>query len=97
MDTQEMPRNTVRLAETKPSQADLDTACQVLWWMAAHARLFPQEYGEEMSISQKPVDVLIAAANACHVYTDDLITSAAEESQRDNHNARMRQEQAEQP
>lgn len=79
-------RTETELDAMKPSQQDLDTAARVLWWMEAHARLFPDEYGEAMGISQKPVDVLVAAANACDVDVEMLITTQAEQRQRDADN-----------
>jgi hypothetical protein len=84
-----MPLTASALTTTKPSQSDFDTASRVLWWLAAHARLFPGEYGEELSNSLTPVDVLVAAANACSVSLDDLITTAGEQAARDVHNRRV--------
>ena len=85
MATQDI-RTEAELDALKPTQADLDTAARVLWWMEAHARLFPAEYGEAMGRSQQPVDVLGAAANACGVDVADLITTTAEQLERDAHN-----------
>ena len=60
-----MPSTEAALEASKPSQSQLDTAAQARRWLAAHARLFPEEYGEQLGISQQPVDVFVAAANAC--------------------------------
>ena len=92
METQDI-RTEAELDAMKPTQADLETATRVLWWMAAHARLFPTEYGEGMGISQKPVDVLNAAANACHVDVEMLITTSAEQQERDAYNKRIANEE----
>ena len=82
-------RTETDLDRLKPSQADLDTAARVLWWLEAHVRLFPEEYGEEMSLSQKPVDVFVAAANACQVDVEMLVTTTAEQLERDAYNRRQ--------
>ena len=90
----EMPTTEAQLEASKPSQAEVDTAARVLWWMAAHPRLFPEEYGEEMGLSRQPVDVLIAAANACGVDVTMLITTYAEQMERDADNRRIAEEEA---
>ena len=84
-----MPCTEKELTAMKPSQAELDTAERVLWWLVGHAQLFPAEYGEEMGISQRPVHVLAAAAQACHVWADHLETTAAGIAARDAENAHV--------
>jgi hypothetical protein len=86
MEIPEMPITEAQLDTSKPTQTDFDIACRVLWWLAAHARLFPDEYGSEMGISQRPVDVFVAAANACDVDITMVVTTSAEQMERDAYN-----------
>lgn len=77
-----------RLAESKPSQADLDTATRVLRWLSDHAHFFPEEYGENAS------EHLAKAANDCAVDAGELLLTEADYAERDAHNHRVTTEDA---
>ena len=57
------------LKRTKPTQEDFDNAERVLQWLSDHAYAYPQEYWAEAA------QLLTRAANACHVYVNDLVTN----------------------
>ena len=69
-----------RLAASKPSQADLDTAARVLRWLSDHAYFFPEEYGEEWST------LLANAADTCGSDPAQVFLTQKEYATRDAHN-----------
>lgn len=91
------PAAEARLTASKPDQTALDAARLALHWLADHAQYFPDDWatiGDPQAT--EATDKLRWAANACGA-ADALITTTAEEIERDDHHARRRQDQAGMP